>query len=152
LIVCGVCGKKYIGGGASYSCVARHCWRQLFGKNGKRKRCTGLLQHRVTLDNSVWFWVQHNIDNPDQLSLELAEQAARQPKQDNTHEIAQLERALAKQAERRERAQDALIDGTLSKGDFDRQLLRIQAATGPRSEGWRRSALPRGMRRRWRSG
>jgi hypothetical protein len=50
---------------------------------------------------------------------------------DNSREVAALERALVKHAERRERAQDARIDGALTKEDFARQLARIEAATEP---------------------
>jgi hypothetical protein len=102
------------------------------------------LQYRAELESIIWDLCEGYICNPDKIALELAEQHERErvKQRDHARELAALERTLAEQAKKLARAEDALVDGGLSREAYDRQVERIRAVTEPaqRKREWLRAA------------
>jgi site-specific DNA recombinase len=139
LIVCGRCGRKYLGCGKYYSCSARHGARSLFGST--QQKCTAPILRRAELEATVWDKIQGFLFKPGAALRELEKQMRLE-----SHPLRIAEKIHAAQRERAqhekklERIGTLYIEGELTADQRRTQrerVLTVRAAIDQRIEALR---------------
>mgnify|MGYP001558872923 CR=1 FL=1 len=143
LLVCGLCGRRYSGTGASgrrfpygYRCTGG---AQPVG----RPRCRGKLLSGPWLEQQVWHRVREFLENPDLFIAEAGDQQQRSQQTEETIRgtIAGLERQLAQYAGYRQKAYDGLVRGITDEDTYRRVMAGFKA-----HEAWLQEELARQKR------
>jgi len=126
LITCGLCGLKFTGCGANYSCGGRNRARQLYGKNGKR--CEAPIIRRDGLEAAVWEPIAVFRTKPGAAKVlyELEQQMGGKDRS-AADEIAELELLLKNEEAKKDRAVTLFTEGTITRDKLNEQLQRINA-------------------------
>jgi site-specific DNA recombinase len=103
----------------------------MHSRRSPRERCTTAALRGEHLEQAIWSDIEVFLAKPGAVIQQLEEQLESQAKRGRkvVDEIKSLENQLASHALKRRRAQDFLVDGTLERAEYDRQVSRIHAAT-----------------------
>lgn len=121
------CGLCYYGMTSTRRPSGKKAIYYMHSRRSPRQRCTAAAVLGDHLEAWVWSDIEVFLSKPGAVIRDLEKQMEAQGSQGRkvADEIRELENRLASQVVRRKRAQDFLIDGTLDRADFDRQILRI---------------------------
>lgn len=123
VILCGVCGRHYIGAAPYYRCIGRHGARHLNGNGG---RCESASIRCAQLEALVWGDLEMFIYKPGPVLRQLESQFAEAEKNSQSEkDIAKLEKVLASCAVEDQRNVTHLNQGVLTPEDFRRERERI---------------------------
>lgn len=134
LVKCGLCGLTYIGTATKrpngvldfyYRCNAKSAGRGPYGEKGQH--CPNPSVRGRELEAAIWRDVEIFLDRPGLVLKQLKTKMAAQTDSGKrvAEEIGELEAALARQGEARERALTLFTQAVISRAELNQQLQRI---------------------------
>jgi site-specific DNA recombinase len=121
------CGLVYYGMTSTRQPSGRKVVYYMHSRRSPRERCTTAAIRGDELEAAVWSDIEMFLAKPGAIIRQLEQQMEAESGQGRkvADEMREMENLLASQELKRKRAQDFLIDGTLARSDYDRQVLRV---------------------------